>query len=117
MWGFQDNEKIMDFYRNNPIDIFINVSTNEGVPVSIMEAISFGIPIIATNVGGTNEIVINNITGWLVDKDKVEKELPDALMAYYQLIKMKKIRFGIALENFGKKTLIQNAIIIIFIRT
>ena len=103
LWGFQDNEKIMDFYRNNPIDIFINVSTNEGVPVSIMEAISFGIPIIATNVGGTNEIVINNITGWLVDKDKVEKELPDALKAYYQLNKNEKNKIRHSTRKFWEE--------------
>ena len=40
-------------------------SLSEGIPVSIMEAISFGIPIIATNVGGNAEIV-NDETGVLI---------------------------------------------------
>ena len=35
----------------NDFDLFVNMSLSEGIPVSIMEAISFGIPIIATNVG------------------------------------------------------------------
>ena len=48
---------MLDYYKNNIIDIFINLSASEGIPVSIMDAISFGIPCIATNVGGTGEIV------------------------------------------------------------
>lgn len=35
----------------------MNLSTSEGVPVSIMEVQSYGIPVIATNVGGTGEII------------------------------------------------------------
>lgn len=49
----------------NDFDLFVNMSLSEGIPVSIMEAISFGIPIIATNVGGNAEIV-NDETGVLI---------------------------------------------------
>jgi glycosyltransferase involved in cell wall biosynthesis len=49
--------QIIEHYKNKPVDVFINVSTYEGQPVSIKEAISFGIPIIATDVGGNSEIV------------------------------------------------------------
>lgn len=65
--GFHNNAFIMEYYRQNHIDLFINVSETEGIPVSIMEAISFGIPVIATNVGGVAEIV-NEKTGFLIDK-------------------------------------------------
>lgn len=65
--GFQKNKFIMEYYKQNHIDLFINVSETEGIPVSIMEAISFGIPVIATNVGGVAEIV-NEKTGFLIDK-------------------------------------------------
>src|SRR5690606_35919751 len=51
--GRVENSKIYDFYRYNPVDLFINLSSSEGIPVSIMEAISCGIPVVATNVGGT----------------------------------------------------------------
>ena len=66
--GALKHEDLMDYYRTTPIDLFINVSSSEGVPVSIMEALSFGIPVIATNVGGTPEIVSEK-TGSLIDKD------------------------------------------------
>lgn len=63
--GISHNE-LLNYYKNNPIHIFLNVSSSEGVPVSVMEALSFGIPVIATNAGGTCEIV-NDKVGLLVD--------------------------------------------------
>ncbi|MDA3838338.1 MAG: glycosyltransferase [Candidatus Delongbacteria bacterium] len=59
------NTEIFKFYKNNKIDLFINLSSSEGIPVSIMEAQSFGIPVLATNVGGVSEIV-NNQNGILL---------------------------------------------------
>lgn len=64
--GFVPNQEIIDFYQKNKIHLFINVSSHEGVPVSIMEATSFGIPVLGTNVFGTPEIVNEN-TGILID--------------------------------------------------
>ena len=72
--GRVTNDVVLDFYKNNQVDLFINVSTAEGVPVSIMEAFSFGIPCFATNVGATSEL-LNNNNGVLVDKDFSINEL------------------------------------------
>lgn len=47
-------EKI-DFYEK--IDIFISLSKSEGLPGAIREAVLIGIPVIATNVGGTSDII------------------------------------------------------------
>jgi len=46
-------------------DIFVNPSYSEGLPTSVMEAASVGLPIIATDVGGTNEIIEDNKSGLL----------------------------------------------------
>ena len=62
------NQEVFDFYNNNYIDVFINVSSTEGLPMSIIEAISFNIPIIATDVGGTSEIVCSQ-TGILLTEN------------------------------------------------
>jgi len=59
--GAFSNKEVLAFYEQKHVDLFINVSASEGVPVSIMEALSFGIPVIATNVGGTSEIVDNQV--------------------------------------------------------
>ena len=72
--GQVSNYEVINFYKNNPIDLFINVSETEGVPVSIMEALSFGIPCFATDVGGTSEIVDDSV-GKLVKKDFDVKDL------------------------------------------
>ncbi|MDD4972258.1 MAG: glycosyltransferase family 4 protein [Paludibacter sp.] len=46
-------------------DIFINPSYSEGLPTSVLEASAIGLPILATDVGGTREIVIHGKTGFL----------------------------------------------------
>lgn len=59
--GFVPNKEVELYYASNPVDLFINLSSIEGLPISIMEAISYGIPIIATDVGGTKEIVSKEV--------------------------------------------------------
>ena len=65
--GFVSNDKILDVYKQYDADFFINLSDSEGLPVSIMEAMSFGIPVIARNVGGVSEIV-NSSNGLLLNE-------------------------------------------------
>lgn len=68
--GQTPNDEITSFYRDTRVDVFVNASTAEGVPVSIMEAIAYGIPTVATAVGGTPEIVGEELgSGELVDAD------------------------------------------------
>jgi glycosyltransferase involved in cell wall biosynthesis len=55
--GALENNAIFSLYREQAASVFISLSENEGIPVSIMEAISFGVPVIATNAGGCREIV------------------------------------------------------------
>ena len=65
--GSLKNEDIMSFYSEHHFDLFINASTSEGLPVSIMEALSFGIPAIAPDVGGIKEIINHSINGYTFD--------------------------------------------------
>lgn len=46
-------------------DIFVNPSYSEGLPTSVLEAALVGLPIIATDVGGTREIIEDGTTGML----------------------------------------------------
>lgn len=69
--GKVDNSRILQTYIDYDVDYFINMSDSEGVPVSMMEAISLGIPCIARNVGGNSEI-INNECGLLLNDIKNE---------------------------------------------
>jgi len=76
--GHIGNKDLIDWYTTNHVDLFINLSESEGIPVSIMEANSFGIPALATNVGGTSELVSEK-SGWLVSKSFSDDEIIQAL--------------------------------------
>ncbi|HXF85326.1 MAG TPA: glycosyltransferase [Anaerolineales bacterium] len=77
--GYQSRQHLIRFYLENPVDVFANVSSTEGTPVSVMEAISCGIPVMATAVGGNVEIVREK-NGWLLSKDPTPDEIADMLL-------------------------------------
>lgn len=55
--GRIDNRAVSEFYAGRPASAFLSLSASEGVPVSIMEALSYGVPAVALAVGGVGEIV------------------------------------------------------------
>ncbi|MCQ9163021.1 MULTISPECIES: glycosyltransferase [unclassified Arthrobacter] len=78
--GATPHPEIMEYYRTHRITAFVNVSASEGLPVSIMEAISYGIPVVATDVGGTAEIVGRDLkTGELIPASFTREDLNCAL--------------------------------------
>ena len=76
--GRVTNDKVHEYYATQYVDLFLNISESEGLPVSIMEAMSYGIPVLATNVGGNSEIVNEN-TGYLVEASISAFELNQVL--------------------------------------
>ncbi len=75
-WGQKNQKEIIEILSNT--DIFINPSYSEGMPTSVLEAGAIGLPIIATDVGGTNEIIDNEINGLLIkprSSEAIEKAL------------------------------------------
>lgn len=79
--GYTNQADLLKFYRENPVDVFINTSESEGTPVSIMEAISCGIPVIATAVGGNSEIVTPQ-NGLLLNSDPKPEEIARAFFSF-----------------------------------
>ena len=63
--GKKSRDEVLEFYKENHINLFVSLSSSEGLPVSMMEAISFGIPLMSTDVGGCKEIC-NEKTGFLI---------------------------------------------------
>jgi glycosyltransferase involved in cell wall biosynthesis len=72
--GYMNNQDILRFYKANSVNLFVSLSYSEGLPVSMMEAQSFGIPIMSTDVGGCKEIC-NEETGFLIQRDFDGKEV------------------------------------------
>jgi len=53
------------FYRG--IDLYLNTSLHEGIPMSVLEAMSYGVPVLAPNVGGLKEMMEDGKEGYLVN--------------------------------------------------
>lgn len=90
--GLMENSAIMSFYDSVKPDLFINTSKSEGIPVSVMEAMSFGIPVIATNVGSIHEIVKDSENGFLLSPDPSAEEIADMIARFYDLPSDEKIK-------------------------
>ena len=82
--GNMSHDNVMEYYWDHDVNLFVNVSESEGLPVSIMEVISFGIPVIATDVGGTGEVVHQSI-GDLISRDFSLGELVTLIRKYMEM--------------------------------
>ena len=88
------------------IDIVVLTSLNEGTPVSLIEAQLFEKPVVATNVGGVKDTMINNETGFLVDDFNVEEFVKKVrLLANDKSLRerMGKAGMAFAAERFSKE--------------
>ena len=61
--GQLDKQDLSEFYKKS--DIYIQGSSYEGLPHVILEAISHNLSIISTPIGGTNEVLLDGINGWI----------------------------------------------------
>lgn len=68
--GWISGDKKIELLNNS--DAYILPSYKEGLPISILEAMSYGMPIISTPVGGIPEIVSNGENGYLVEPGNKE---------------------------------------------
>lgn len=88
--GFLTTQEISEFLSKTKIDLHINTSSYEGIPVSIMEAMSYGIPTLATDVGGTSEIV-NAKNGFLIDANSSPKFISEKILEFKNLTAQKRL--------------------------
>jgi len=64
---FKDVEEIekYDLLRNS--DIFVLPSYSDNLPISILEAMAFGLPVISSKTGAIPEVIVDKVNGWLID--------------------------------------------------
>jgi glycosyltransferase involved in cell wall biosynthesis len=48
-------------------DVFLTMSHREGLPMAVLEAMACGLPVVATDAGGTGELIKNGKTGYLLE--------------------------------------------------
>lgn len=93
-------------------DLFILFSKDEGLPISIIEAMRAGLPVISTNVGGIPEMIKNGINGFLIDADvgQLKTLLYHIYRNNYDFVKIGQLSRELFLENFSKTGMIKNYI-------
>ncbi len=92
---FQDYAQLISFYLKTHIDLFLHVSETEGLGIVHLEAMSFGIPVYTTKVGGASEFM-NNDNGSLFDIEFDPKEVAQLILAFINdSTKNEKYRLGI----------------------
>ena len=102
--GAMDNAEVLDFISNSHIDLFANTSDSEGLPVSMMEAMSFGIPVLGLDVGGVSEIISHNENGYLLPENPDVQSIADIIceFAYLEADQKQKMREN-ALNTWKEK--------------
>lgn len=71
------NEDVIDYYKENNVSCFITTTSTEGNPVSVQEALSFGIPVIATSVSDIPLMIDQN--GILLPENPTGDEVAEAV--------------------------------------
>ncbi len=77
--GVLPNKAILEMYRKREIDVVVLPSSVEGIPVCLLEAMAYGIPVVATEVGGVPELLSGDC-GLMVPPLQPQA-LADALMS------------------------------------
>lgn len=93
----------------NIMDIFLLPSISEGFSLSTIEAMSHGLPVIATRCGGPEEIIENNIDGLLIQKESSE-EIADAITKLTTDITLREKLTYNAIKIAGQKFTVRNMV-------
>lgn len=101
--GYAETEQIMDFYGKNTVNAFITTTESEGCPVSVQEAMAYGIPIIGTDVAEIPYMIKEN--GILLSADPEPEEVSRAIRHLYglpheEIALMREKSYQLWKENF-----------------
>lgn len=87
------------YYQMADVNIF--PSKQEGLPTSLMEAMSCGLPTVTSNIGGCEDLITENQTGFLVDKNSSQDFLNKVLYLFAH--KEERERMGNNAAEFAKE--------------
>ena len=94
--GFVRNDDILDYYANNDVGCFITTSLTEGSPVSIQEAMGYGISVIGTRVGEIPNMIKD--FGYIMGENPDPEEIKNTILTAYEdsqnMEKIKQIKLS-----------------------
>lgn len=107
--GLNENVSLLGYRDNIPellslMDIACLTSDKEGLPISLIESMAAGLPVVGTNVEGINSVIVDNYNGFLVEPNNI-KNCYEVLKKLSEKKNMREI-FGerskkLALEKFN----------------
>lgn len=83
--GELNQTEIYNYFMSATPDLLICTSESEGIPVSMMEAMAHGIPVLSVDVGGVHEIVNHRQNGLLIPTAATEHDIRSALTDFMEL--------------------------------
>ena len=95
----------------NKIDLYVSSSLWEGLPTAILEAFAAKVPVVATNVTGNDELVINGKTGLLVRPKDIQSLTQGIDFAFKHRDKMKQLSekaFNLVNHKYSIKSMVDN---------
>ncbi len=103
---------LIDFLKENDVDLYINLSLSEGMSFALMEAMSLSIPVISSSIPGNLEIV-NSSNGYIINncEENEIKKLASAIKNDYENdnFKMKRDKtFKTVSEKINRKVVLEN---------
>ena len=93
--GWVPNHKTVDYYKSAAT--FVTASPKENHPLTILEAMASGVPVVGPNAGGVGELVENGRTGYLVP----ENEISGYVEAIMKLVNDPLLRNQMGLKAFN----------------
>jgi glycosyltransferase involved in cell wall biosynthesis len=81
-------------------DIFLLTSEHEGTPNVILEAMSCGLPVVSTMVGGVPQLIVDGVNGFLIDPLESEYSYANRLLELAEKSAVRK-KMGIIIEKYG----------------
>jgi glycosyltransferase involved in cell wall biosynthesis len=93
--GHISEDEVKNLLRELDILVMPSIGEGEGLPYAVLEAMSFGIPVVGCNIGGIPELITNGVTGIIVPPRDVKK-LAEALA---KIINSPDLAYKLGLEG------------------
>lgn len=108
MPGQVERSQVNRLLAAGPVDLFVNTSQSEGVPVSVMEAMAHSVPAVAPAVGAMEEIIpADGRAGRLLSAAPSPREIADSLWQVHELAKQPPMRQAartVVAEQYQRET-------------